>query len=262
MPWRPRAWHRACTTFTMRLLPGFDLVGGPVVAVVLGAASGLEAARPLRPRRCDRRSRWRTNASFGALAAAIVRVAVVPAMVRCAREVAARNGGLLRRLPLPGAVRVIAGVLALDYTMYLWHRALHGAPLLWRFHATHHADRDLDATTALRFHAGELAASLPFRCLQVAALGVSPRLVLTYEVAMQTAAVLHHSNTRLPWRLEQALGLVFVTPRMHGIHHSTDARELASNWSVIFSFWDRLHGTHSLHEPQPTIGLLPENDPR
>ena len=246
----------------MRLLPGFDLVGGAVVGAALAGAAGLEAALPLRPRRCGRRSRWSENASFGALAAAIVRVAVVPAMVRCAREAGARNAGVLRWLPVPGALRVVAGVLALDYTMYLWHRALHGAPWLWRFHAAHHADRDLDASTALRFHPGELAASLPFRCLQVSVLGVNPRLALTYEVALQAAAVFHHSNARLPWSVERGLGLVFVTPRMHGIHHSTDARELASNWSVIFSFWDRLHGTHRLHEAQPTIGLLPENDPR
>ena len=239
----------------VRIFPGFDLVGSPLVAAAFAAALGAETARPLRPRRCDRRPRWTANAALGALAAVVVRAAVVPAMVRCARAAARRQFGLLRWLPLPAPVQAACGILALDYTMYLWHRALHRVPLLWRFHAVHHADPDLDATTALRFHVGELVASLPFRCLQVTLLGVPSGVALTYEVAMQCAAIAHHSNTRLPWGLERALGLVFVTPRMHGIHHSTDPRELASNWSVIFSFWDRLHRTHRLRETQPPIGL-------
>jgi sterol desaturase/sphingolipid hydroxylase (fatty acid hydroxylase superfamily) len=245
----------------VRLFPRFDLVGSPLVAAVLGIMLGSEAARPLRPRRCDRRARWPKNAGLGAIAGAIVRGAVVPAMVRCAEGAARRDLGILRWLPLPAPVRVAVSVLALDYTMYLWHRALHDVPQLWRFHAVHHADADLDTTTALRFHAGELAASVPFRCLQVTVLGVSPGVALTYEVAMQCAALVHHANLRLPWSLERVLGLVFVTPRMHGIHHSTDPRELASNWSVIFSFWDRLHGTHLLREAQPTIGLPAEAPP-
>ena len=156
----------------------------------------------------------------------------------------------------------MASVLALDYSMYLWHRALHRVSALWRFHSVHHADVDLDASTALRFHVGELAASLPFRCAQVSLLGVSANVALGYEVAMQVAAIFHHSNTRLPVALEQWVGLVVVTPRMHGLHHSIETRELHSNWSVIFSIWDRLHGTHRFRRTQPTIGLTAENDPR
>lgn len=192
----------------------------------------------------------------------IVRAAILPAIDRCARWTAKANLGLVRWLPLPAPMRAVAGFLALDYTMYLWHRALHGVSTLWRFHAVHHADVDLDASTALRFHVGELAASLPFRCAQVSLLGVSTGVALTYEAVMQAAAIFHHSNSRLPDALERRLGLIIVTPRMHGIHHSVDTRELESNWSVLFSFWDRLHGTHRSRKGEPTIGLAPENDPR
>lgn len=183
-------------------------------------------------------------------------------MLGCARWATRSNLGLVRWLPLPAPLRAVAGFLALDYTMYLWHRALHGVSTLWRFHSVHHADADLDASTALRFHVGELAASLPFRCAQVSVLGVSANVALTYEVAMQTAAIFHHSNTRLPEVLERWIGFVVVTPRMHGVHHSVDTRDLQSNWSVLFSFWDRLHGTHRWRETPPTIGLARENDPR
>lgn len=246
----------------VRLIPRFDFVGGPLVAMALMLALGGEAIRPLRPRRRTRRSRWLVNARLGALAAVVVRGAIVPTIDGCARWAAARNLGLLRWLPLPGPLRAVAGFLALDYTMYHWHRALHGVSALWRFHCVHHEDVDLDASTALRFHVGELAASLPFRGVQIAILGVSPGVALAYEVSMQTAAIFHHSNTRLPPELERALGFIVVTPRMHGIHHSVATRELQSNWSVLFSLWDRLHQTHRSRDGQPVIGLAPENDPR
>ena len=246
----------------MRFRPGFDLVGTCIVAGVLTAVLVAETARPLRPRRRPRALRWATNAGYGALAAILVRGAIVPAMDACTRWAARRGGGVLRWLPLPAPLGAVTGIVALDYSMYLWHRALHGSDLLWRFHCVHHADVDLDASTALRFQLGELLASLPFRCAQVVLLGVSPRLALSYELAMQAAAVFHHSNTRLPVRLERVLGWLVVTPRMHGVHHSVETHELSSNWSVVFSFWDRLHGTHRSRDEQPAIGLAPENDPR
>ena len=242
----------------MRIYPALDLVGGPLVAAVFGAATLLEAARPLRPRSAARRSRWPQNALTGLLAGVLVRGVVVPAAQAAARAAARRRLGLLRWVPMPRLVRIGLGILALDYTMYLWHRALHRPPL-WRFHAVHHADPDLDATTALRFHAGEILASVPYRCAQVIALGVSPSVALAYEVMMQSAALFHHANLRLPQRVDRALSYVIVTPRMHGVHHSVETRELDSNWSVVFSFWDRLHGTFRERAGQPRIGLAPEN---
>ena len=244
----------------VRLYPAFDLVGAPVVIAMCGAAAAVEGVLPLRNRVSKRSHRWPRNVAFAALAAIVVRGAIVPATQACARKASRHRFGLLRWVPLPRGLRSAVGLLALDYTMYLWHRALHAAPL-WRFHAVHHADRDLDVTTALRFHAVELVASLPFRCVQAAALGVEPSVALTYEIVMQVAALFHHSNVRLPAKLDRALSCIVVTPRMHGVHHSVDERERASNWSVLFSFWDRLHGTFRARDVQPTIGLAAADVP-
>ncbi len=241
-------------TARVRRYPIFDLVGAPLVTAVMGLAAAAESAAPLRRPVSSRRRRWPKNAAFALLAAVVVRAAVIPATQATARAAARRRFGLLRWLPLPPAARAAASILALDYTMYLWHRVLH-APPLWRFHAVHHADPDLDVSTAVRFHAGELVASVPFRCLQVALLGVDPGVALTYEIAMQVAALLHHSNIGLPRSLDHALSRVVVTPRLHGVHHSADARERASNFSVLFSFWDRVHGTSRTGDIQPVIGL-------
>jgi len=53
--------------------------------------------------------------------------------------------------------------------------------------------------------------------------------------------------------LEKNLNKIIVTPRMHGIHHSMIKQETDSNYSVIFSFWDRLHNTVRLNVNQDVI---------
>jgi sterol desaturase/sphingolipid hydroxylase (fatty acid hydroxylase superfamily) len=78
-----------------------------------------------------------------------------------------RNFGLLRLVRLPGPVAILLGLVLIDLTFYWWHRANHRLFLLWRFHAVHHLDPDLDVTTATRFHFGEVLYSTVFRVLQV-----------------------------------------------------------------------------------------------
>jgi len=115
--------------------------------------------------------------------------------------------------------------------------------MLWRFHLVHHTDLDLDVATALRFHAGELVLSCGWRAAQVAVIGPPVALVIGFELVFEAATAFHHSNWRLPDALDAALAWLIVTPRMHGIHHSTLEPETNSNWSVMFTWWDRLHRT-------------------
>src|SRR5437879_13216378 len=63
----------------------------------------------------------------------------------------------------------------------------------------------------------------------------------------------NHSNWRLPLSLERLLNRVLVTPRMHGIHHSQVERETNSNFSTVFSWWDRLHRSIDVSIPQTDI---------
>lgn len=69
--------------------------------------------------------------------------------------------------------------------------------------------------------------------------------------------VFHHSNVELPLTVECRPGGVFVTPRMHGIHHSIVHDETDSNWSSGLTLWDWIHGTLKLDVPQReiTIGI-------
>jgi len=128
----------------------------------------------------------------------------------------------------------------------------------------HHVDRDLDASTALRFHFGEMALSVFFRMAQVRLLGVSPTAASVWQTLLLASIAFHHSNLRLPPHIERRLVRFIVTPRMHGIHHSDHRDETNTNWSSLFSWWDRLHGTLRLDIPQDAIeiGVPAYQDPR
>jgi sterol desaturase/sphingolipid hydroxylase (fatty acid hydroxylase superfamily) len=143
----------------------------------------------------------------------------------------------------------------MDLSFYYWHLVNHRVALLWRFHNVHHIDPDLDVSTALRFHFGELAFSAGFRIVQILLIGISAWVYVAYELFFQANTLFHHSNVRLPIRLERTLNRVLVTPRMHGIHHSHVQRETNSNYGVVFPWWDRLHRTLGLNVPQSAITI-------
>jgi sterol desaturase/sphingolipid hydroxylase (fatty acid hydroxylase superfamily) len=196
------------------------------------------------------------------MAAATVHLAEMPAVTPVAQFVEARRWGLLGRLQ-PGLVRTAASLLLLDYTLYAWHVLTHRVPLLWRFHAVHHVDLDLDASTAVRFHFGELLLSVPWRAAQVAAIGVSERDLRLWQQLVLVSVLFHHSNVRLPEALERLLAVFVVTPRLHGIHHADVEAIRDANWSSGLTVWDWLHGTLRTDVPQDsiTIGVDGYEDP-
>jgi sterol desaturase/sphingolipid hydroxylase (fatty acid hydroxylase superfamily) len=168
------------------------------------------------------------------------------------------QGGAIGRLGLTGASAVIAAFLLLDLWMYAWHRLAHAAPALWRIHRMHHSDDALNATSAVRFHPLEPLLTLSLRLPLVWMLGIPGGSVLLYELVFFPVVVLHHSNVRLPARVDRALRLVIVTPTLHRIHHSPDRVETDSNFGSVLSLWDRLARslrTRPRHEPQP-FGLV------
>jgi sterol desaturase/sphingolipid hydroxylase (fatty acid hydroxylase superfamily) len=202
------------------------------------------------------------NLVIAGIAAATVQAVEAPVVMPLARTVARRRGGLTGAIR-PLWLRDVVAVLLLDYTLYLWHSLVHRVPWLWRFHLVHHVDLDLDASTGLRFHAGELAASVPWRAAQIVAIGVSPRALTAWQSLTIASVLFHHSNARLSAQAEGLLSWIIATPRMHAIHHSIDPDQLQTNFSSGLALWDRLHGTFRLDsEPQDVVvGVLGHRDP-
>jgi sterol desaturase/sphingolipid hydroxylase (fatty acid hydroxylase superfamily) len=161
--------------------------------------------------------------------------------------------GVLPWLSLPGWARLAVAFLLFDAWMYWWHRLNHRLPFLWRFHRTHHSDPRMDVTTANRFHLGEIALSSLLRVPVIALLGLQLWELALYEMAMFTVVQLHHANIALPAWLDRGLRVVIVTPFMHKVHHSRCQAETDSNYSSLFSFWDRLFRTFRFRDDPHTI---------
>jgi len=230
-------------------------LAGSLVAGAFILLTWQERRRPLRRRvESDIRHVVRNFAIAGAGALTMV-VFESPLIQPLARLVEQRRWGLLGTSQLPVWAEAAAALVLMDYTFYLWHVLLHRVPFLWRFHAAHHVDLDLDTSTALRFHFGELFLSVPWRAAQVALIGLSPLTFGIWQIWFAFCVMFHHSNLRLPIQWERRINRLLVTPRMHGVHHSNHSEETNSNWSSGFTIWDRLHGTLRLGVPQEEIEI-------
>ncbi|MGP1394830.1 MAG: sterol desaturase family protein [Inquilinaceae bacterium] len=140
---------------------------------------------------------------------------------------------------------LLLDLLLLDLWIYWWHRANHEWPFLWRFHEVHHLDHFLDTTSAVRFHFGEVLLSALVRAAIIVALDIPLVSVLVFEAVVLAAALFHHSNVRLPGRVERALSRVVVTPSIHWVHHHARRADTDSNYATVLSLWDPLFRTRS-----------------
>lgn len=137
-------------------------------------------------------------------------------------------------------------ILLLDLWIYWWHRANHELPFLWRFHSVHHLDETLDTSSALRFHFGEVVFSALVRGVLIIVFDLPLASVLLFEGIVLTSAIFHHSDAKLPPRLEAALAALIITPSIHWVHHHAIRADTDSNYGTLFSFWDRLFHSASL----------------
>jgi sterol desaturase/sphingolipid hydroxylase (fatty acid hydroxylase superfamily) len=171
--------------------------------------------------------------------------------------------GLLNWLDLPPAWALLIGVVGLDLFAYFAHVAMHMSDLGWRLHQVHHSDAYVDATTALRQHPGETLIRIGFQIAGVVAFGTPVWVVVIYLTISSLNAQLEHANVKIPEKLDRWLQWVWVTPNMHKAHHSRDKRETNSNYSNIFSFWDRLFGTYTAQVDWQALryGLHGADDP-
>jgi sterol desaturase/sphingolipid hydroxylase (fatty acid hydroxylase superfamily) len=236
-----------------------------VFLAVFSVMAGWEMARPARRLAASKPRRWLTNWAIVAIDTAVVRLLFPAAAVGAALDAQAMGWGLLNAVQWPGWVEVLFAMLVLDFAIWAQHLVMHKVPVLWRLHRVHHADRDVDVSTAIRFHPVEIALSMLIKIGIVYALGAPALAVILFEIVLNGCAMFNHANIRLG-KLDRALRWIVVTPDMHRIHHSVHRDETDSNYGFNLPWWDRLFGTYT---PDPkdgqtgmTLGLEPWQDER
>ncbi|MDQ6995082.1 MAG: sterol desaturase family protein [Mariprofundaceae bacterium] len=195
--------------------------------------------------------RWAANLGMVVLNTLLVRLLLPAGAIGAALWAEHHHFGLFTILPLNHVWQVCLAVFLLDGVIYGQHVVFHRVAWLWALHQVHHADRDIDVTTGLRFHPLEIIVSMLIKIVVVTLLGAPVMAVIVFEMILNGMAMFNHANVKLPKPLDALLRLLFITPDVHRIHHSVLIHETNSNYGFNLSLWDRLFGTY---RAQPDAG--------
>lgn len=203
----------------------------------------LELAAPYRRPTVSKGRRWVTNISLSIFNSSIYHLVYSATILTLLQGVALNGYGLLNIYDFPFWLSSLAGLMILDFSIYLWHLMNHNIPFLWRFHRVHHSDLNMDASTANRFHLGEFLLSGLVRVAVIYTFGIDLFTYVLFQVLVNLSIQFHHSSVRVPAALDRLWLILFVPPSLHRVHHSNIRGEHDSNYGVILSIWDRMMGT-------------------
>lgn len=204
--------------------------------------AAIETLAPRRPGPMRRRERWLTNLLLTALNVTVLSLLPIT-FLSAALWAQEHSWGLFNLLALPLAAAVAGSLLGRGFISFLTHYVMHRVPLFWRMHRVHHLDTELDVSTTVRFHPLEFLLGLGIGLPLVVVLGLSPWVLLLYEILDAGVTVFSHANLRLPRSLDHLLRYLIVTPDLHRVHHSSLQPETNSNFGAVFPIWDLVFGT-------------------
>lgn len=140
----------------------------------------------------------------------------------------------------PGWLRFLLSLLLVDFLYWLQHYCHHKVPLLWRFHALHHSQKELNFFTDFRYHVVEYVVRYTFLIVPFLLLKLEAPVIVAYVVFSKCYSHFYHGNIRTNLG---PLRYVLVTPQSHRVHHSVETEHRDRNFGAIFSIWDFLLGT-------------------
>lgn len=202
-----------------------------------------ESFWPRRPESPGLRYRWANNLVLTFLNHGLWHWSGALLGVGIAWWTADRGFGILQKTDLGLAGSFLLVLLTLELTTYLLHRMAHRVPILWRLHAMHHSDVEVDVTTTYRHHPIENLVAMLLTAPAIVALGAPVGAMVLYLCLRQVVDILSHGNIRIPERLERWLRYLIVTPDFHHLHHCSEQRFTDSNYSAAVPWFDYLFGT-------------------
>jgi len=215
----------------------------------LTIAAAAERVRPLRTRSETTSRRWVGNLSLCILSNGVFLLPVVTA-IAAAFVAESQQKRLIDAFGMPSMVRFVVAIIVLDALAYAQHRLLHRVDVLWRFHAVHHSDPEVDVTTTFRHHPLEAIFNGALVGAVVLVIGFSPAEITAYTWVSFVVELVAHANLALPSWLGAILGRLIVTPEFHHLHHSRANTEANSNFGQALSIWDTLFGTARTRSPE------------
>lgn len=139
-----------------------------------------------------------------------------------------------------------------DFLRFFHHLLMHRIPFLWRLHKTHHSARILTPISLYRTHPLESAMATVRNSLST---GVSIGFfIFLFDGRFNIFTVfgvnffgftfnflasnLRHSHIDLSFGWMEK---IFISPKQHQVHHSTNPEHFDKNFGVSLTFWDSLN---------------------
>ena len=183
--------------------------------------------------------RWVANYTLGFLL--VIVVAIIPLLVS---KLAGSYGlGLFNMTDCPGWLRFLVSLLAVDFSFYIFHRYGHENRFFWRCHMIHHSDPVYNVSLVGREHILSSALVGTGRILVIIMLGISEKHFLYSLLISNFMLQFVHCNIDIPDWIERPVSRIFMTPRLHHIHHSIRRDESNKNFGIVFIMWDQLFKT-------------------
>jgi ornithine lipid hydroxylase len=154
----------------------------------------------------------------------------------------------------PMWLQVPMGIVVWDLGQHLAHRLAHKLPVLWRFHAVHHAAPRLSVINTGRLHPLDVAKSVAIGAPIPVLLGIPPEIAMWYATFNVFVGFITHSNINVNCGI---FNQFLSTPNLHRWHHSPHREETDTNFGEATMVWDRLFGTYfnPARPPPRNVGL-------
>lgn len=157
-------------------------------------------------------------------------------------------------------LQALVSYVALEFSGYWAHRVLHTGKLLWYTHRAHHSAEVLSFLTGGRGHPLEHIVFLVFALgvgggliggfLYVSGTSLHPQLPLCMVfIGVFAASMDKILHSELPLSLGP-MDYIFMSARMHQIHHSAEFRHRDKNFGGTLSVFDWIFGT--AYRPVPS----------
>ena len=141
---------------------------------------------------------------------------------------------------VPFWIELTEVIILADFLVYWAHRLTHHIPFLWKFHAIHHSNTELDWLAAFRLHFLDQIFTKAISMVPIFLMGFSKETIEINIIFITVHAAFNHSNVRISLPI---LRYIICTPEFHRWHHSTDPKYAYKHFAGSFAIWDYLFGS-------------------
>lgn len=150
----------------------------------------------------------------------------------------------------------LVGFIIFDFFWWAVHFAAHKVRFLWCIHGVHHTPKEMNMSVAVR---GSLFDFIQYIHLMIwmPVFGFHPYMVFTINIASRLYGVLTHMSEE-KFKHTEFFDKFLITPSLHRVHHSSNKIYIDTNFSNLFSIWDRIFSTYQpeVYTVKPVFGVL------